>query len=179
MVDAMGAHLANTMIGFHAFTGYDTTSAFYGKGKVRPFEIMQKSARTRRAISQLGEEWDVPDQVTVDLEEFVCQIYGTHETSANLARYKLFCAKSFGERKLPPTSDCLKLHIDRANYQARVHKLAVVPDASLPSPNEHGWIQDEFGIRVKWMTLDPAPSELTKSAKCGCKNSKCEAKSFG
>jgi hypothetical protein len=29
------------------------------------------------------------------------------------------------------------------------------------------------------MTLDPAPSELTKSAKCGCKKSKCEAKSCG
>jgi hypothetical protein len=74
MAAAMGERLANTMIGFHAFTGCDTTSAFYGKGKVRPFEIMLKSERIRCAISQLGEEWNVPDQVTVDLEEFVCQI---------------------------------------------------------------------------------------------------------
>ena len=37
----VGDDVSKAMLGLHAFTGSDTTSAFMRKGKIRPFRIMQ------------------------------------------------------------------------------------------------------------------------------------------
>ena len=33
-------YVLKTLTGLHAFTGCDTVSAFYGKGKIKPLKIM-------------------------------------------------------------------------------------------------------------------------------------------
>jgi hypothetical protein len=43
---------------------------------------------------------------------------------------------------LPPTSDALKLHIERAHFQASVWKQANVVKPVLPSPVTMGWSLD-------------------------------------
>ena len=37
----IGDDVCKALLGLHTFTGSDTTSAFMGKGKIRPFKIMQ------------------------------------------------------------------------------------------------------------------------------------------
>ena len=51
------------LIGLHAFTGSDTTSAFMRKGKIRPFKIMQGNDQYLNAFKKLGETEEVPDDV--------------------------------------------------------------------------------------------------------------------
>ena len=38
--------IIQSIIGFHAFTGCDTTSAFWRKGKVRPLHLMLKNSNS-------------------------------------------------------------------------------------------------------------------------------------
>ena len=50
--------------------------------------------------------------------------------------------KSKSLESLPPTSDVLKLHIERAHFQANVWKQANVVKPVLPSPVTMGWSLD-------------------------------------
>ena len=43
-----------SLIGFHIFTGCDTTSAFAGRGKVNPLKLILNGARYVQALAQLG-----------------------------------------------------------------------------------------------------------------------------
>ena len=47
--------LMKSLIGFHSFTGCDTTSAFAGRGKVKPLKLMLNDTRYVQAFVQLGQ----------------------------------------------------------------------------------------------------------------------------
>lgn len=177
--ELLGEELVKSLIGFHCFTGCDTTSSFHGKGKCRPWDLLCKSPELQKTFQALGESWEEISSGHFNrLQEFVCEIYSVEEKLVNDARYKLFLTKSFGEKKLPPNEDSLKLHVKRANYQARVHKLAVSSITNVPSPELHGWTVDSETneVGIKWMTLDSAPKELTHVSKCSCAKTKCATK---
>ena len=42
---SIGPGVCSALMGIHAFTGCDFTSAFSGQGKVKPFKLMQKQER--------------------------------------------------------------------------------------------------------------------------------------
>uniref|UniRef100_A0A0L8GHB2 Uncharacterized protein n=1 Tax=Octopus bimaculoides TaxID=37653 RepID=A0A0L8GHB2_OCTBM len=62
--------LSSALLGYHAFTRCNSTSAFKGKGN----ESFQK------AFSKLGESWDVNEEVMNELERFTCVLYGNKRT---------------------------------------------------------------------------------------------------
>ena len=76
----VGDDISKALLGLHAFTGCDNTSAFMRKGKVRPFRIMQGNERYINAFKKLGETEDVPGDVCEVLEEFTCSMYGFKAT---------------------------------------------------------------------------------------------------
>ncbi|KAK3890329.1 hypothetical protein Pcinc_005711 [Petrolisthes cinctipes] len=80
--------LPQALPGYHAFTGCDFTSAFYMKGKVKPFNIMKKDA-TRKFVEMFISMGDITGDVDADIaSEFVCQICAQHKTrDVNEARY--------------------------------------------------------------------------------------------
>ena len=49
------------VMALHAYTRYDTTSAFKGTGKVKPIKVIQKMPKFQKGLAQLGETWDVED----------------------------------------------------------------------------------------------------------------------
>ena len=70
---------------------------------------------------------------------------------------------------LPPNSDCLLKHIERANYQTAVWYQPLSPQMNIPSPVGNGWILDgEY--KILWMTLPAAPDSLLEIVKCTCKS---------
>ena len=115
------------------FTGSDTTSAFYCKGKVTALKI---------ANTQIFLE---------------CHLYGFEECSdVNAVRYQAFKSGKYDEELLPPNQDSLDQHISRANYQCYIWRHAVQPVLNLPSFCEYGWEVDDVGnVLVKWMTIAP------------------------
>ena len=62
----------------HAFTGCNTTSAFKGKGKIRPITLVKSKSSFIETFASLGSSWKVFEHTLVELEEFTCLVYKTN-----------------------------------------------------------------------------------------------------
>ena len=107
------------LIGVHAITGCDTVSAFSGRGKWKAVQLVQRNTAYVRAMSAIGEEWEVSEETFKQAEGLVCQLYGKKCQSVNSLRYEIHCAK--GERSnhnLCRHASHLYdyIHVARANY---------------------------------------------------------------
>ena len=100
------------ILGFHALTGCDTTSAFSGISKKT---CWKKYVTCPDLLSDVGR-----DRQSDKAEKCVCLLYGINEDSVDDARYSLFVKAKQTFEMLPPTTDALELHIERANYQAGI-----------------------------------------------------------
>ena len=108
------------------FTGSDTTSAFYGKGKVTALKIAKKKEEYANLFGVIGRE--------IGLYSFICHLYGFEECSdVNAVRYQAFKSGKYDEELLQPNQDSLDQHISRANYQCYIWRHAVQPVLNLPS----------------------------------------------
>ena len=174
----MGPDVASALIGLHVFTGCDTTSAFYGKGKKRAFNLVYQNQAYIEAFCELGKRFVISSELLCVLEQFVAELYGWPETSnVNEVRYKAFCAPSVSNQSLPPTHDALMLHTTRANYQAAIHRRAMVQFIQSPDPVHHGWLKADDGeLQIKWMLQKPAPDDVLQTIMCKCKASKCNSR---
>ena len=65
--------------GLHAYSGRDTTSAFKGRGKVKPIKSMQQNDKIVATLARLCGSWDVSEDLMKDLEEFTCSLYGRQQ----------------------------------------------------------------------------------------------------
>ena len=66
--------VCKALLGLHAFTGCDSVRAFTGKGKIRALAILKANAEFKEAFAQLGVQWNLPPNLHVKLEEFVCRL---------------------------------------------------------------------------------------------------------
>ena len=69
----------SALLGYHAFTGCDTTSAFSGRGKVKPLQIMGSSSEYIQAFASLGMSMDIIIDLLSVLDSLVCHMYGDKE----------------------------------------------------------------------------------------------------
>lgn len=90
-------------------------------------------------------------------------------------RYELFCIKA-SETNIPPALDCLKQHVQRANYQAAIWRRAHVSCINPPDPTLHGWTEQAGCLSIKWMNGPYAPPEVAKVVSCSCKKTYCSSK---
>ena len=69
------------------------------------------------------------------------------------------------------------LHTTRANYQAAIHRKAMVQFIQSPDPVHHGWLKADDGeLEIKWMLQKPAPDDVLQTIMCKCKTSSCNSK---
>jgi hypothetical protein len=172
----MGKALCTALIGLHALTGCDSTSALSGIGKKKGLTTLRKEQTYCDALSQIGTEVPVKQDVMDKCEEFVCSLYTTDSKagkSADSVRHYLFCQKGQRNENLPPTTDSLSLHVQRANYQSLVWRGALKAKQGLPSPDGLGWENKDDVLRPVLMTKAPAPTGLLELTTCGCKKSFC------
>ena len=132
-LEAKQAGLTKALLGLHALTGCDFTSCFFRKGKVKLFQrLVADPDHTRALISLSSDDVDVPGITT-----FVCSLYGFGTSDINEARYKSFMRTSKGGdaaplaglkkincASLPPCSKSLDQHIKRAQFVAKMRKMA-------------------------------------------------------
>ena len=86
------------------------------------------------------------------IEEFVCCLYGVKGIkSVGEARYQMLCDKKKmpESQKLPPTKDCLSLHLARENFVVRVWKLSLETHPLKLNPTAHGYTGGNQGLRIK------------------------------
>ena len=168
----------DALLGLHAFTRCDTTSAFKGIGKVKPIRLLQKMPRFQSIFQSLGKSWDVSEDVFLHLEEFTCFMYKQKLTKRNHVsvddlRYDMIFEKCRSKEKvldpkknidlssLPPPRVCLREHIKRVNYQVAIWKRAHITKPVIPLPTEdNGWTMVGTIIEPKWCVGDILPANL-------------------
>ena len=158
-----------TLLAFHAITGCDTTSQFFGIGKQKAWKAFD--GRSVKLLEHLGEENNPSANVLADAEAFVCQLYnhGTKEVHINKERAAVFRKTTKQLDSLPPTQDAFQLHLRRVNHQVLIWKKALHPCPSLPTADGNGWFYDEEGVlKPKLLTQEVMSATCLELAFCGC-----------
>ncbi len=165
----------SALLGLHAFTGCDTTSAFKGRAKLRPLKTMKNEVKYQEALSGLGDHWSVADDQLSSLETFTCAIYGhPHGTDVDALRFMKIndiCGnkrsdsllRNFDMASLPPCKKSLHCHIDRVNYQVAIWKRSHVATPDIPGPERHGWICRNGLLVPHWFDGEEMPAQLPDS----------------
>ena len=123
------------------------------KENEKPGKVLSDNTKSKEAFEILGNEVDPTDETYEMLMEYVCALYGHKDiTSVNEVRYSMFRLGSFSDECLPPTEDCLKKHIQRANHQAFIWKRSLVAFIVPPSPVGNGWELKGDELTIQWMT---------------------------
>lgn len=94
LFENLGEDLCKALPAFHAFTGCDANPAFFRKGKLRPYNILYKSEKFKKAFSELSIESDNNKDQFEIIQNFVSTMYGFKNKKANVlvnsARFDLF-----------------------------------------------------------------------------------------
>ena len=110
------------MPAFHALTGCDYTSPFFGRSKYSIFKNMQKHSNTERLLLSLNtERVEVPEVIDLIIH-FVynrpkSEKTGTQSRYATAIKTSKMRKKKFNDRRrIPPDESTLKMKIMRANF---------------------------------------------------------------
>ena len=79
----LGNDVCSALVGLHAFTGCDSTSAFVGESKKTAFDLVTRQPPFAATMVQLGQEFQPSAQLQDAYEEFTCSLYGKPGTSVN------------------------------------------------------------------------------------------------
>ncbi len=158
---------------YHLFTyrGCDSTSAFYGKGKSKPWKILENFPDFMAVFSSIGSTYSVSEEEFAMVEKFTWHIYGqTNVDKVDTARYCIFRLGQFGEDTMPCTQNVLRQHLNCTSYQACIWKRALQQVIAAPNINECGWSVVDDHIEIVWMTIPPAPEGILENVNCGCQS---------
>ncbi|CAG4966547.1 unnamed protein product [Parnassius apollo] len=162
------------MRGYHAFTGCDTVSAFYSKGKTLTWKAWQQCIDATSAFKALSNPLnELTDDILISLEKFVIKLYcGDSEiVSVNEARKFLF-TKIRLYRISPLQEMPLKfMHLEQPTKQVNIWGQAFDSSPDILSPSNWGWTEKEGQWQPIWTTQHSIWVVARELVKCGCKNS--------
>ena len=163
------------LLGIHAFTSCDSTSAFKGKGKVKAIRLLQEKENYQRVFYRLGDKLDISNDLLSALSEVTSALYGkSRMADVNKVRYcrvvevcgsnedeSLWQPKTSDTSLIPPSQGSLNEHSKRANFQAAIWKRAHLPVYDVPAPTDgHGWEVSEGTMEPKWNSTDILPQNI-------------------
>lgn len=167
----------------HAFSGSDTTSSFFQKGKDKIIKVMLDDEDLRRRAEefyQIGADLDSLWQIGSDI---VCKLYKQNRVPIkDYNIFRLHCFESltsdYDIKKLPPTDLALKEHIKRVYFQCQYWCSNVL------NPTEWGWKMGKNGILEPVFTSkELIPEKFLRKFNCscakGCAKKRCSCKKLG
>ena len=179
MCSILGIEKSNALPAFLSFTGNDTTSTFFGKGKKSAWEAWKSFPEVTNAFLYMASHPHTP--VTIEWEHFkllkrFCVVI--YDKTSNLefindARKEPFCQRNRTTEMIPPTQDALLQHCKRVFYQAGIWYTSNIPQQELPSLEDYEWNSSkECKWSPVWITHPVASKACAELVKCGCKNSR-------
>ena len=92
IASTLGKEVCESLLGYHAYTGCDTVSAFSGQGKLKGLKLVTQSKDFQRAFKDMGRLWTLSDEVFTILQEFTCNMYAARSPicEVNKLRYQLW-----------------------------------------------------------------------------------------
>ena len=108
----LGDKKSCALIGFHAFTGCDSVSAFAARGKTGSWKQVNKVETTIFVFARLGKSWKVDQTSISKLQEFTCRMYASSSKTCdvNILRHDMFFSKrgEVDSSTLTPCEDSLR-----------------------------------------------------------------------
>ena len=111
---------------FHSFTGCDTTSSFFRKGKKKAQKAWKSYPDVTTAFATFAQTHFLTSTGSLkylvffrDLQQS-CIVKVAHWKHVDELRKELFCRDNKLMENLPPTTDALFQHARRAAYQASI-----------------------------------------------------------
>ena len=112
VIDFIGARRALVLPGFHAFTGCDTVSSFWKRGKKLAWEVWNVYPATTQLFQALSSPVENTEKVMLTplqpiLHAFVNKLFGLEGETVDNARFRgiIFSTKDF--TTIPSSSDAL------------------------------------------------------------------------
>ena len=84
---------SKALLGLHRFTSCDTVSAFSGKGKLKPLDLMLKSSHYIDLFASISEEPGLSADLFQIVQQLVFKLYGYKEKNNDIVRSKLNAAE--------------------------------------------------------------------------------------
>lgn len=153
----------------HAFTGCDSTSAIYNRGKVRFWNSLMKSTELQAAAKIFNNPQDTADDIFLAGCKAFCIWFGISIEEGTLNQYRYTIYEEAVKKNaadlclLCPTEGAARQH----SYRVYAHVQEWLGN-KLPI-TEWGW-KKVAGVFIPVGTTDPpAPDDLLKKLFCGCK----------
>ncbi|GFW49752.1 uncharacterized protein TNCV_358551 [Trichonephila clavipes] len=120
----------------------DYTPAFFRKGKLRPFKLLEKSVEYQLACQEIiTDDDDELERIFATLEKFICHMYGVPNSSnVNDVRFYLF-SKTYQSQELDD------------NFEKKCRSFN-----SLSLPPSSGWIVNDDKYDFVWFAGEQFPS---------------------
>ena len=125
---------------------------------------MLKENQFIQCFGELGNSWNLSDEIKNALELYVCKLFSSKKKTVNDVRLEMFTKKHNHQNKvidlsvLPPCQSSLFLHIERANYVAAMWKHTNQAMLELPEISNHRWNIDGS---INWI-IDAFPEDITE-----------------
>ena len=174
--ETLGPPMSNGLPMFHSFTGYDTVSQFFGRGKKSCFSAWLSFPDVTAAFETIClnpfKEIPIESDEFALVERFACVLYErcTEALKVNTLREELFTKRPL--ENLPPTQAALFQRTKRAIYHASIWASSTNPILGSPDPCKWGWTLKDEGWKPYWTDLPDASQAVSLLVKCGCKSDK-------
>ena len=163
---------------FHCFTGCDTTSSFYGRGKTTAWTAWYHYPDVTKAFMFVAQnpftDLDKESYHFKLLERYTVVLYDKSSDVewVDEARKILYCQKEKTMENIPPTQDALLQHTRRVIYQAGIWSTCDKWEQNLPSAEGWGWTfnRESQAWTPNWITRPIASKACSELIKCGCKS---------
>ncbi len=123
----LGRNKAKALTAFHAFTGSDSTSSFFGKGKKTAWSTwMAYPDVTPRFLAMSCPSPPHPSDVPVAIQKYVVKLYGLSEkeiSNVDSARLHLILYHGKQFQNIPPSSDALYQKVLCTTYQVKIFQI--------------------------------------------------------
>lgn len=163
-------HLKHSILFAHAFTGCDTVSAIFGKGKKKLLDLIIKKNELMQDVEQFYNSCATAENIQKAGERLMLSLYGqfTPDVTASQCRVTQFMEvikkskKAINLATLPPTSAATSLHSFRTYYQVQQWL------GNQLDPEQWGWMKTETMYLPVRTTEKLAPENLLKLVHCTC-----------
>lgn len=178
-------NMKDVLLPIYAFTGCDTISAIYKKGKITPYKKVQTNNALRTKLLVFNNPKADPSAVADAGKHFLLAMFGAKDTEdLDFFRYQCYLqaiAKQpihslFKLAALPPTSAASRQHSFRTYHQVQQWL------SEKKNPLEWGWKKIGEHLRPVTTTHPAAPQELLSLIVCACKDEcvrNCECRKSG
>lgn len=156
----------------HAFTGCDTTSAIYKRGKRTFLNMLKKNDSFNADVAVFNNATATRDDIRQAGQRLMLALYGAtkKESSINSFRFNRFAASAARLKtevrlaQLPPTAGATEEHVWRVYFQVQKW---LGNDAL--DPCDWGWEFKEQGYFPIMTKIPAAPADILKMIFCPCK----------